>query len=226
MTTAKISEVFFSVQGEGPYIGTPHVFVRFLGCNISCDFCDTRVTRSRTYTVEALKQRVGNILKKHLAGYISLTGGEPLLQVDFIESFLKSIRSRKEFIYLETNGILYPNFQKIQQHVDIVSMDIKLPGLTLAGEFWKEHEKFLKLCVNKDVFVKVVVGNAVKSSEIMRAAALVAKIDKKIPFIIQPNHAEWSETLIKKSQKFQSMAMKHLDDVRIIPQIHKIMNIK
>lgn len=223
---AKVSEVFFSVQGEGPYIGTGHVFIRFFGCNILCDFCDTKKGKFRSYSEASLKERVENILNKSQARFISLTGGEPLLQADFIESFISKARFRKEFIYLETNGILYHNFQKIKSLVDIVSMDIKLPSITLAGEFWHEHEKFLKSCLEKDVFVKVVVDEKAKKSEIIKAAQLVAKIDKKITFIIQPNHAKWGNSLINKSQKFQLLALQYLDDVRIIPQMHKILGIK
>ena len=66
MKTAGISEVFFSLQGEGVYVGTGHVFVRFAGCNIACSYCDTSTGMYKKYDIQSLLPEVQDLLKKHL----------------------------------------------------------------------------------------------------------------------------------------------------------------
>ena len=73
----KINEIFYSLQGEGHFAGTPAVFVRFSGCNLTCGFCDTDHRRGEEWGEEAV---VAEVLR-HPARHVVLTGGEPALQV-------------------------------------------------------------------------------------------------------------------------------------------------
>ncbi|MFH0877376.1 MAG: 7-carboxy-7-deazaguanine synthase QueE, partial [Candidatus Omnitrophota bacterium] len=150
---AKIAEIFESVQGEGIYAGEKQVFVRFFGCNLTCGFCDTPLTTFKEYSVAELKEEIATF-----TGYyaLSLTGGEPLLQADFLKDFLGQIRGLDAKIYLETNGTLAGELSKIVDLVDIIAMDFKLPSFC-GQEYWVEHEEFLKSVKAKDVFVKVCV---------------------------------------------------------------------
>lgn len=225
MKKAKVSQVFFSLQGEGPYLGTPHVFVRFFGCNIKCRYCDTNSNFFKEYGVGSLGKRVDKLIKKHNASYISLTGGEPLLRTDFICEFLKKIKTNRKFIYLETNGILYCNFLKIKNYIDIIAMDIKLPSATKIKPFWNEHSKFLRLCSDKEVFVKTIITLSTSLADIKKTVQLICRIDKNTPLVLQPNHGEISSKLVEKTVNFQNFALKKLADVRIIPQMHKILGI-
>lgn len=100
---AKIREIFTSIQGEGPYVGTKQLFIRFCGCNLNCTYCDTdfEAEKSRDYTVEELINKIneyGEIFT------ISLTGGEPLCSAAFLQDFLPEIRKYGHKIYLETNA--------------------------------------------------------------------------------------------------------------------------
>ena len=96
----KINEIFYSLQGEGHYTGTPAVFVRFSGCNLSCDFCDTEHNDGSMMSDNDI---IEEIMKYENAPMIVLTGGEPSLFIDaqFIE--LLKTRTRK-YISIETNG--------------------------------------------------------------------------------------------------------------------------
>ncbi|MCP4649106.1 MAG: 7-carboxy-7-deazaguanine synthase QueE [PVC group bacterium] len=226
LTEGKISEVFFSIQGEGLYTGTPHIFVRFFGCNIDCSYCDTKLTKYNIYNIRSLKKAVDALKQRYNARYISLTGGEPLLQNDFIYKFLGQVGFKKQFVYLETNGILYHNFQLIKDRVDIVAMDIKLPDAVNKQEFWPEHKKFLKLCLDKEVFVKIVVTVSTKLADIKKAVTLIKEVDENIPLVLQPNYSEWTEKLIRKCKELQTTALHDLKDVRVIPQMHKIMGLR
>ncbi len=96
----RINEIFYSLQGEGFYTGTPAVFVRFSGCNLRCAFCDTRHQEGVPMSLEAI---VAEILNYPFAQMVVLTGGEPSLFID--EDFVATLKAKTgKFIAVETNG--------------------------------------------------------------------------------------------------------------------------
>ena len=155
---------------------------------------------------------------------LSLTGGEPLLQHHFLAEWLPNIR--KDFrIYLETNGIHYREMEDLRDLVDIVSMDFKLPSATGLGPFWDEHSKFLSVIRGKSVFVKLVMTRKTSYDDIMTSLNIIAGIDGSIPLINQPASgrlAPESVTLVE----LQNYALRILQDVRIIPQVHKVLDVQ
>ncbi len=95
----KINEIFYSLQGEGSFTGTPAVFVRFSGCNLKCSFCDTEHESGTLMSDEAIVDEV----KKYPAPIVVLTGGEPSLWID--EAFVKALKDATgKKICIETNG--------------------------------------------------------------------------------------------------------------------------
>lgn len=74
----RINEIFYSLQGEGYFTGTPAVFLRFSGCNLKCGFCDTR---HEEFTLMSPADIIGNV-SKFPSRHIVVTGGEPSLQLD------------------------------------------------------------------------------------------------------------------------------------------------
>lgn len=95
----KINEIFYSLQGEGRHAGVPSIFVRFSGCNLKCDFCDTRHEDGKMMS----DSEIADTVNTFPADWVILTGGEPSLWIDddFI-SFLK--KSTGKHIAIETNG--------------------------------------------------------------------------------------------------------------------------
>ncbi len=225
MKTVKITEIFSSIQGEGLYAGAPQSFVRFSGCNLDCIFCDEK--KKKTYKDFSSEQLIRALMGFKLR-FVSLTGGEPLCQVDFLKAFLPKLKKRKFLIYLETNGTLPKNLKEILDWIDIISMDIKLPSSTKTGVFWNEHSEFLKLSKKKESFVKVVVTDDTIESDIKKALDIIHSIDKRIPFIIQPVTPNGIVKPIKPERliRFFELSKKTLKDVRIIPQIHKILGVR
>ena len=140
---ALIKEIFSSIQGEGIYIGEPQVFVRFTGCNLNCKYCDTDFSDfgAKNYTsIQFLEE-----ISKYIPQTVSLTGGEPLLNVPFLLEVLPQLKKTGKKIYLETNGTLFKELEKIIDYVDIVAMDIKIESATKQKARYDANRIFLNL---------------------------------------------------------------------------------
>lgn len=94
----RVNDIFYSLQGEGRNTGRAAVFVRFAGCNLHCDFCDTDFSSYELLSDDDILQRI----KAFPTRFVVLTGGEPSLQVD--EAFLRLLHEHGYEIAMETNG--------------------------------------------------------------------------------------------------------------------------
>lgn len=107
----RINEIFKAVQGEGPEIGTPTVFVRLSGCNLQCDFCDTKYhIEGDQMEFDELEKAIKNFDIKHL----TFTGGEPALQNTELTTLIGT-RLNGYYTSVETNGtiVVAPVFDSI-----------------------------------------------------------------------------------------------------------------
>ena len=84
----RINEIFASIQGEGPVVGYKQLFIRFCGCNLNCEYCDTEFSNGEDFTPQELAQKITSEYDLKSFHSISLTGGEPLLSVEFLKEFL------------------------------------------------------------------------------------------------------------------------------------------
>lgn len=231
-TRADITEVFSSIQGEGIFLGAKQIFVRFKDCNINCIFCDELKKLSpRAYSPSQLMDEVRLLGKsKGTHHSVALTGGEPLLYVGFLKEFLKLLKKEHLKSYLETNGILTKELAEIIEMIDIVAMDFKLPSSTGERAYWKEHQEFLNIAMKKKVFVKAVVTPNTTDEDIEKAIRLMRGIDENVPFILQPvTPVKPGDKMVdnKRLLEFLDIASKrHLENIRVIPQIHKILKVK
>lgn len=98
--TYTVNEIFYSLQGEGYYTGTPAVFLRFAGCNRQCSFCDTDHARGTAMTAAEIAAACAAYPARHLVA----TGGEPLLQLD--SDLLRALKAHGFYVQIETNGSL------------------------------------------------------------------------------------------------------------------------
>ena len=156
-----------------------------------------------------------------------MTGGEPLCQADFLRDLLPDIRALGHKIYLETNGTLPQELEKIIDDIDIIAMDIKLPSSTRGVPLWAEHEDFLKVALKKEVFVKMVVTAETEPEDILRARTIIRKANPRIPVILQPNWPDGCTTLLDKMLSFKrEFVLYGIHDVMILPQAHKAAGIK
>ncbi len=237
MEKANLSEIFLSFQGEGIYIGVPQLFVRFSGCNLYCNFCDTPYAQHpspdfKVLTLDGksviIKNPIGishliKIIKEYKRNYhsISITGGEPLMQISFLEKFLKKKSSK---IYLETNGVNYKELARIINVVDIVAMDMKLPSSLSGRDYFNHHQKFLKIASRKEVLVKIVLTKKTSPEEIKRATKIIYRVSPSIPLILQSGSQDKIKT--EKIFSYINIARDRLSSVRFIPQMHKTLKIR
>ena len=94
----KINEIFYSLQGEGFHTGTPALFIRFSGCNLKCDFCDTRHEDGKLMSDEEIVEQAAQCP----ARMVILTGGEPSLFVD--DALVEKLHGIGKYVCIETNG--------------------------------------------------------------------------------------------------------------------------
>ncbi len=245
-TEAQICEIFSSIQGEGLYLGERQIFIRFAGCNLNCSYCDSTqaLTIPKEFKVE-IAAGSGQLKKfnnpatapqlielvdslnqpKAVHCSVSLTGGEPLLQVDFLKNFLPTLKKEVGLpVYLETNGTLPDHLNEIIDLVDIIAMDIKIPSATGLSSYYKEHKKFMETALLKELFVKIIFTKETKIKEIDEAISLIAEVEKGIPLVLQPVTAHGKPDTAHVFA-FYNLAKRKLEKVRVIPQIHPMLKI-
>ena len=223
---AKIAEIFDSIQGEGPYIGYRQLFIRFCGCNLLCDYCDTEFDRGEEYSVAQLINKIKEF-NPEVFHSVSLTGGEPLIHYEFLKELLPEIKKLNLKIYLETNGTLPKSLEDTIDYIDIISMDFKLDSSAKIGELYSKHDEFLAIAKkhNREIFAKIVFDDTLQSFEIDESIKLAQKYN--IQLILQPktagdkikvSHEKIMETFNKFSEKYH--------DTRLIGQVHKFFDIR
>jgi len=128
--TLRISEIFFSLQGETSRAGLPTVFVRLTGCPLRCTYCDTTYafTGGQTMPLPEIMAAVA----QHAPRYVTVTGGEPLAQKNSLP-LLRALCDAGYAVSLETGGML--DISAVDARVMIV-LDIKTPA---SGEVEKNH---------------------------------------------------------------------------------------
>lgn len=220
----QIAEIFKSIQGEGIYFGEKQLFIRFFGCNLKCRFCDTSLKYFKEYDPDELFLELQAYGKDF--GSISFTGGEPLWQKDFLKSIARLTSRYNYKNYLDTNGTLPDALADVIEYIDIIAMDIKLPSSTGGKNFYNEHKSFLEIASAKELLIKIVICNSTLESELREAVSLIKEKNKYAVLVLQPNSAEDQNLLLEKSANFKQICMKEDIITCIIPQMHKIINVK
>lgn len=136
LTSLKINEIFYSIQGESSRIGLPTIFIRLTGCPMRCVYCDTgyAFNEGKNFSIDEIIEAI----KKYPSKYITVTGGEPLAQKNVLQLLDELIKLNYE-VSLETGGAI--DIKGVHQKVKII-LDIKTPK---SGEvdryFWGNLKK-------------------------------------------------------------------------------------
>lgn len=240
--TAPLYEIFSSIQGEATRIGERHLFVRMAGCDLSCVFCDTQASRkipehARVFLAGKVGEVRNPLSREELDRWvtrldaeqgphhaISLTGGEPLLFVDYLLPLARDWRARGLKILLETGGHRPRDLERMLECTDIVMADVKIASSAGFATGRAVVEEFLRLAVQRECAVKVVVSAATTEDEVKGVAALVPPM---APLILQPvTGTRFSPPAGDHLLALQRAAMVLHRDTRVIPQAHRILHVR
>lgn len=244
---ASLVEIYSAIQGEGPRVGQRQIFVRLLGCDIKCAYCDTPDThiKVREARIEQTAGRrdwaamanpaplaeVRDAVARldHPRGLhraVVLTGGEPLLYAPFLSEFLPALKRVCPLPnYLETHGLAADAMQAVAPHIDYVSMDWKIASATREPAQPATHHRFLQGLADRgiDHFVKLVVVPETTEAELEEAARHIADVDRATCTVLQPVTPYGPVTASPSAAQilgWQALLSGRLDDVRVIPQTH------
>jgi len=244
-TIGYVHSAFLSIEGEGNLVGTRALFVRLAGCDIACPYCDTPESWSAepasfmvNYPEKILSLQnpiaAGDLIS-HLSPFVSdkprylcLTGGEPLLQTDFAYALADLAHHKLNLpAVLETSGLYPLELEPLLTVCSRINLDIKLPSLMKGIGHWESIRQSLSTARDSMMQVKVVVAANTSDAEIELAAQLVAAIEPFTPFVLQPvwSQAGFAPPDCRQLLAWQKIALNHLQDVRVIPQIHKYLGL-
>ena len=135
----KISELFYSIQGEGKLVGMPSVFVRASGCNLRCWWCDTPYASWEPEGEELSVAQIATRVAAFGARHVVLTGGEPLIMPDVVE-LCDALKARGHHLTIETAATVYKDLK-----LDLASLSPKLANSTPlerdGGRFAAAHQR-------------------------------------------------------------------------------------
>lgn len=149
MSSLRITEIFYSLQGESNTVGLPTVFIRLTGCSLRCVYCDTAYAFTGGKKIE-----IADIIaqaEQYGTKYITVTGGEPLAQPACLE-LITQLLDKDFIVSLETSGAI--DVSAVDPRA-VKVMDLKTPG---SGELSKNLYHNIHLLTHKDQ-VKFVIGN-------------------------------------------------------------------
>ena len=149
MSSLRITEIFYSLQGESNTVGIPTVFIRLTGCPLRCTYCDTAYafTGGEKITLADIIKQTATYGTK----YVTVTGGEPLAQVACID-LIKELLDAGFIVSLETSGAL--DVSKVDKRT-VKVLDFKTPS---SGELSKNLYQNIGFLTAKDQ-IKFVIGN-------------------------------------------------------------------
>lgn len=205
-----ISEIFHSIQGEGAFTGAAMIFIRFAGCNLRCDFCDTKESwnNGKEMSIDDILIEIG----KYTCFSVCITGGEPTEQN--LLPLLRKLNQDGYIIHLETNGT--NSLKNIRNYFWHISVSPKIQSVPIHPEFYKFPQ------ANE---IKIIIDREYKSTkDITDAYSLTNEIlfsnDPITDLYLQPegNKAENIQTCIQ--------LIKNDPNWKLSLQLHKIIGIK
>ena len=259
---APLIEIFWSVQGEGRFVGVPMAFVRVATCPLRCLYCDT----PHSYRAEArfpvrlgvrdqhepnpvaserAAELVQLVAKTNAPGVrtprVSITGGEPLVFPDFVRELGRAVRDKGMRVHLETAAVHPDALQKCIDQVDHLSADWKLPetlgapadaALALApgASYAALHRRCCDIALRRgaSVDVKIVLTDRVTDTSFDVALEELGPIRDKILLVLQPvtPFGAVTKSLPRVDlERFVASAVQKQFDVRVLPQVHKALQV-
>jgi len=202
----QVQEIFHTIQGEGPFVGMPAIFVRLGGCNLACEFCDTEFESFQPLLLDQIMQEIAILQEGVKTNLIVLTGGEPMRQN--IQPFCQLMIERGFVVQIETNGTIFRN---LPEEVSIVCS----PKTSKFG-----YSKIRPDLLEKLTAIKFVVSKTLLNYS---QVADVGQSEFNIPVYVQPMD-ECDEEKNKQNTEY-AIELVQKYGYRLSLQTHKFINI-
>ena len=196
----KVSEIFTSFQGEGPYVGTPSTFLRLYGCNLDCEWCDTDISTYEILSVDDVAEILLTQMEFNNIKTLIITGGEPTLQMEEIKRLIKELPEDIR-IQMETNGSIFEYIPEIEY--------------VISPKEDKERV-FKNYYAYENTFFKFVITSQDDLDEVI---ALKEKYDYDKPIWLQGEFSKDAEMADLIRENFP-----RLENVKLSVQTHKYLN--
>ena len=230
----RLSEVFTSIEGEGVLAGTKTMFVRLAGCPLRCHWCDTPyaipMDSGNDVSIHEVEKMMLDELQPNTYK-VNFTGGEPLAQAAAVAELARFARSKGIRTYLESACYDAKKFAQVLPYIDICKIEFKLTDARSVDDrnyptLLKNELECLRMAVaaDKRPYIKVVVTNSSDAAELgnlARSVFSVARPEDIAGFIIQPSYGI-DEPLLDRLFCFYDVVYPLYDQVRVVPQLHKI----
>ena len=231
----QLSEIFTSIEGEGILFGTKTLFVRMAGCHLKCVWCDTTyalpINSGNDYSVDYAKKLISKYLEPNTYK-VNFTGGEPLLQYEAVIELAKFVKEEKGLrTYIESACFDSSRFERILPYIDICKVELKMSDSKVVDDKYyhnllRNEIECLEISIrnHKITYIKVVVTNSTNLKEFKRLMKNIFKDIKTADiagFIIQPSYG-MDEPTVERLFEFYDIVYPLYQEVRIIPQLHKI----
>lgn len=208
--TYKLAEHFISINGEGQLAGALALFLRFAGCNLRCDWCDTawacgKDAPHETVTLSRIKEIAADAMAQGVRT-VTLTGGEPLLQEN-IADVIRCLADMGLRVEIETNGAVA--LAPYQNTGACFTMDYKLPSSRMEQHMLTENFALL----HEADTVKFVCGSR---EDVFRAKEIAEQFKPQCPLYLSPVFGR-----IEPAEIVEIMKEQHMGDFRLQLQLHK-----
>ena len=231
----RLFEIFTSVEGEGILYGTKTLFVRLAGCPFTCFYCDTTdalpLDSGKEYTIQDACALIEKELKDNTYK-VNFTGGDPLIQHEAVAEMAKHIQSLDIPTYLESACFDSKKFNHILPYIDLVKIEFKTEDSEFIDS--KHYPNYIEnvleclrssISAKKQTYIKIVVSSKTTPESFSK---LVSEIFNNVSkddlsgFIIQPTYGV-SEPSLQNLLKLYDIVYPYYNEVRIVPQLQKIM---
>lgn len=209
MDGLKLSEIFYSLQGEGIDAGKPAVFIRTALCNLSCKWCDTKYTwdwnhydHDEEVTEMSIPQIQGE-LSRFNTKHCIITGGEPLIQQRRLVPLLYSLKEKRYFIEVETNGTIIPS-SSMEKLVDRWNVSPKLQNSSVSKNKREVEASLGYFANNSKAYLKFVISS---SSDIVEVKTLIERYAFKVQRIILMPEGISAEQVMERAKWLAEICM-------------------
>jgi len=241
-TAAPVAEIFYSVQGEGPLVGVPQIFLRLAGCDLDCLYCDTAWARASVATAQirgpgqqttrlpnplslsSVLALIENFRAAHGPAVHScaVTGGEPLLHADFCLALAGALEQADLPVYLETAGHRPDDLARVSSFVSWVAMDLKLPSTLRQPVPLQTFARSAQAC-RTELIVKVPLAERVSLEELEEGLRVLAEARTELTLVLQPltPMGGLKPPSAERLMEMLDLAARYFSSVRLIPQCHR-----